>query len=514
MDNHQLVAYPNTDNGKDSRMVRCISPLELLLPDGIAKLPVVLGSNLPIHLLPEVYSTDSNQTDFAILAPTAAQCRTNGWLEEAVRSLAQALAPDGLLYAFVPRRFRLPITSLMRDYNLSVGPFLAHLPNPASNRYLVPLNPITIRYTLANILSASPQKQRLATLAFSLFKSQELIFSMLPFVGIVARRADARPLFDWLFKLGNDSNSIGNAVIRTRWRANKGTAVLFRFPDGNALPDAAAKVSLVAPLSTKTPREAEIITRTGSSAHSAGARVPKALAEHQIEGHTVVLQTLLNGQSAAALLFSQPKRLPLFMGHVTQWLDHWNRATAILKPLDGERLDQELIAPAKLLEPYIEEGREYRDWLTARCNAAIGTTIPFVTAHGDLTMSNLLFDEHEQIGIIDWEASVSEALPLTDFFYAAADAAAATRGYVDRVKAFQSCFMPGGSYVEAIKHFQTNLRRSLKIPPDVADLCFHACWLRHAANEYRSDPPNRRRFINVVRFLAAHRSDTISWMQT
>jgi hypothetical protein len=43
---------------------------------------------------------------------------------------------------------------------------------------------------------------------------------------------------------------------------------------------------------------------------------------------------------------------------------------------------------------------------------------------------------------------------------------------------------------------------TLRIEPDVVELCFHACWLRHAANEAaRGDDP--RPFAEILRRVAA-----------
>jgi len=512
MDKHQVRPLIHRVVGKAGPNPRRISPLELLLPNGFAKRSVVFGSNLPKRLLPECYTTNVEPADLALLAPTATECRSSGWLKEAVRVLAGSLEPDGILYALAPRPFRPTLKRLMRDHGLLTGLHMAHLPNFASSRYLVPVSPVNMHYTLTNLLFAGNLKQWLATSTFGFLKSQELISTILPFVGLVARHSDARPLLDWLFKLGNESGSAGNAIIRSRLRAEKETAVIFRFPKGSALPDAAAKVSLAGPLVAKTPHEAAVMTRFGSSARSAGAQVPKVFLDHHIAEHSVVLQTVLDGRSAADLLLSQSKSLPVFMEHISQWLDRWNRATAAVKPLDSARLERELIAPVKFLDPYIKEGREYREWLTTRFKAALGTVMPFVVVHGDLSMTNVLINKEKKIGIIDWEASACNALPLSDFFYAAADAAAAVHGYVERLQAFQTCFVPGGSYVEPIRALQLKLRRSLNISADIADFCFHACWLSHAVNESRSEPPHRRRFLEIVQFVAYHRYETIGWL--
>ena len=498
-------------NGQNKVIPGYVSPLELLHPDGIAKRSIVLGNNCPTLLLPNSCQVPADLADFAILAPTEAECRVRGWLEERVRLMAHKLAPDGIVYVLVPRRLRLRIMSLLCQCGLSVGPSIAHLPDWVLNRYLLPLNPVPVQYAFSTLLPTRSPKRHLAMMAFRLPGGEKLLARMLPSVGLVARRPSARPLFNWLFKLGSEVHLPGSAVISTRWRGQSGTAVLFRFSDGDAQPSTVVKLSLMTTLAVKNTNEAALINQLGPTARRAGARVPQPLSVEQINGHRVLLQTVVSGQSLAALLVSKPSRLFDLIEHVTSWLERWNHATKVIRSLDIELLNQEVLTPVALLAPLLEQGEEYRDWLTMRCATATGIPVPLVATHNDLTMSNLLLDEQGSLGIVDWETCREEALPLVDLFYAVADAVAATHGYTDRPKSFRTCFVPGGRFVEAVTRLQIHFRRSLQISPEVADLCFHACWLRHAANEYVSDS-DRRRFFNIVQILALHRSSTYSWV--
>ncbi len=45
------------------------------------------------------------------------------------------------------------------------------------------------------------------------------------------------------------------------------------------------------------------------------------------------------------------------------------------------------------------------------------------------------------------------------------------------------------------------LRVALDLSPELAELCFHACWLHHAANEAAAGSATRP-FGEVVRWLA------------
>jgi hypothetical protein len=148
----------------------------------------------------------------------------------------------------------------------------------------------------------------------------------------------------------------------------------------------------------------------------------------------------------------------------------------------------------------------YRDWLADRCTALAGTALPLVAAHHDLTMWNVRLDEPRALGVLDWAEAQGDALPLTDLFYSLADAAAACDGYRDRVAAVRGCFDPDGARVATVAPLAERLRASLELSPAAAELCFHACWLRHAGNE-RSANAAERPFAEIVRWLA-HRTGT------
>jgi hypothetical protein len=50
----------------------------------------------------------------------------------------------------------------------------------------------------------------------------------------------------------------------------------------------------------------------------------------------------------------------------------------------------------------------------------------------------------------------------------------------------------------------------LGIVPSVAQLCFHGCWLHHAANEhYAGSTTDQRPFLKIVQWLASQRPLTI-----
>jgi hypothetical protein len=52
----------------------------------------------------------------------------------------------------------------------------------------------------------------------------------------------------------------------------------------------------------------------------------------------------------------------------------------------------------------------------------------------------------------------------------------------------------------AVAPLRERLCRNLRLSPDVAELCLHACWLRHASNEPRAN--GNGEFLGIMRSIA------------
>ncbi len=105
---------------------------------------------------------------------------------------------------------------------------------------------------------------------------------------------------------------------------------------------------------------------------------------------------------------------------------------------------------------------------------------------------------------------------MTDFYYAAADAAAAAHGYADRPAAFNSCFGQAGAYTGLIALLARRLSASLNLTPAAVDLCFYATWLEHAVREQATsrtgDPRPFRAILDRVAAQAVDiNGDSLVW---
>jgi hypothetical protein len=465
------------------------SPLELLHPTGTVERVLVTGAGCPRALLPPAAEHADAQVGLVIVAPTAAQLARRGWLAESLARAATAVAADGLVYALLPPAVRAAARRRLRAAGLELATPVAQLP-PRSPRYLVPLQARPLRHMLGEEIGAHPRVRRALLSAGRFPAGTRLLAASLPGAALVARRPGAAPLAEWLARLGGETRATAQVAALTSWRGPDGPVVLYCFADGDAHPWGVAKVG------PASPREAEQLELLGEPARAAGARVPRLLARGTAGRHPALVEGAVGGRPAARVLRQSPERLAEVAGRIAAWLERWNAATARRGVPAAGRIERELLGNDLLRN---DLPASYRDWLADRCAALAGTAVPLVAAHHDLTMWNVRLDDGGRPGVLDWAEAESEALPLTDLFYAVADAAAACDGYRDRVAAARA---------PIVEPLAERLSASLELSPAVAELCLHASWLRHAGNERRAGGADRP-FAEIARWLA-HRAGGVS----
>ena len=129
--------------------------------------------------------------------------------------------------------------------------------------------------------------------------------------------------------------------------------------------------------------------------------------------------------------------------------------------------------------------------------------MPLVATHNDLTMVNVFVERSGSLGVVDWESAREQGLPLVDFYYAAADAAAAANRYADRLAAFREQFGDEAGSMSTARELERRLVGALGLRPEVVQLAFHVCWIQHAAAEQRATlEPAHRPFLEILRSVA------------
>lgn len=470
------------------------SVLELLLPRGRAARALVLGSACPERLRPAAGDA-GEPLDLVVVAPDESE-RRRAWLDRAIDECSTRLDPDGIAYLILPRRARRRAARRLRARGLAIEAAVLHRPDLASSRELVPLQ----RVAFTEVVGSAPWKRRVVGGLFRVGAGAALRATS-PNAALVARRPGARRQIAWLDQAGSAARGAGSAVISSSWRVEASTAVLHPLTKRNVAP-VVAKVDLAGP--GPAAREGDRLDRLGPAARGAGAAVPDPIASVDLEGVPVLVESRVEGEIAAVRLMRRPALLPDLLEGVCGWLERWEAATARRHQVSLDQLERELLAPAEELAPMLADGAGYVAELRERCARLAGTHVPFAASHNDLTMWNVLVDDESGIGIVDWEAAEEATLPMKDFFYAAVDAVAATRGYRDRPRAARDCLGPGGERAALVAGLQSRIMTAVGVDPELSVISLHACWLGHALNEHHAArPSDGRPFLQIVEWLAA-----------
>jgi hypothetical protein len=472
------------------------SPLDLLHPAGTIRTMLVLGENVPQALLPAAAASATANVDLVLIAPARRELAAGDWLSQAAQRAETALGQDGLVYALLPRRVRRRGCARLRSAGLALDARLVSLPRDGPVRYLVPLRAGPWEYAFGSLITARPLARQALLAARSLPFGESLLSVALPAAAIVARRPGERRAAAWIGGLDGKTPDTHDTVLAAGWRGRGGSTLLHCFGHGASEPWGVVKVAPGASF------EADLLDRLGPGAREAGARVPLGLARGSVAGRSVVAETAVPGAPAARILLSAPGRVDEITAAVVRWLERWNAATARVEEVGAQTLMDELTNAADALSPVLPESAAYRRRLVDACAVIEDSDVPLVATHNDLTMWNVTADPAGSIGILDWAEAEPAGLPLTDFFYAAADAAAAGRGYRSRLDAVQACFPTPGTGAGALAALRARMVAAVGVSPAAADLCFHACWLAHARNEVEKGGGSGE-FLEVARWLVS-----------
>jgi hypothetical protein len=459
----------------------------------------VLGDACPPALAPTSADDQqsASQADLVLIAPSPEQRRDRAWVARAGEATARRLSPTGIAYVLPAGGGRL--CRSLEASGLAAGDALLHVPDPQHTRHVAPIGTPAERYLLSGGIPMKKLK-RMAALAAGA-AGRRLVGPS----GNVYRHRPHDPLARWLFELDGTPPEGGSCLLTLTGQDSRG-AVLYRFRNGASAPDAVAKISPHAREEIRGLRE------IAPQAARAGVRVPALLFAAELAAVPAAVQSVVAGRCADRLIAEGSLAAEDLQPRVGDWLENWSRSTARICELGERELERFVFAPLAQIPALATGYAAYHDHLRALAADATGRRCPLVAAHGDLTAANIVIDGDASLGVVDWEAAADNCLPLTDFLYAAVDAVAARAAYADRTGAFVSCFAPDGDAAQSVERLRSQLAGALALDDVLQELCFHACWLHHAANESVRSPGSRDGpFVTILRAVAtdpgrAHRA--------
>jgi hypothetical protein len=419
--------------------------------------------------------------DLMVLAPGKGLERRVAWAKAAAADVARTMPDSGTAVIIAPAVARRRLARALGGHGFRTVGLYLHLPSFAQTVFAVPLRSAMLRYVVERLI-ARKSWRRSALLTLTRLPRASALAALAPSTGVVMRRDNLAAGFEWL--------GVRDGILQLPHQGRTG-AIVHGF-DSGPLPSVIAKIRTSAGASAN----AGDAVRAGAA--TIGIRVPRVLRRVQLNGASATVEEALHGRSAASALAAKGEEYahPL-LADLEQVLLHWSRAS-LGPPLLEPRLERETIDRAKALQPIVDARGGYVEHLETLLREDVGGRV--VAAHNDLTTWNILVDDTGGLALIDWDEADAEGLPLMDFAYAAVDVMTAA-GDGDRLAAYRRCFGEG-SVSTSVGEALGRLATVAQLTPATAELCLHACWLRHASNEHargeRSAP-----FIEIVREVAA-----------
>lgn len=447
--------------------------VEALHPNGRAQCLIGVGALAP-HWESTAANRNANVADAIVIAPSAEECRNSFWWEAAARLTEEKLAPDGILIAVAPW----PRLSGMLRHFASIGisrsvVFAQHGSGPGG--IYIPLSCKPIRHAVS-AFGLSRKWGWLATFLKWVPYGDRIARQLLPSVAVVLGRHGNLP-FKWLRGI-NQGGEGAAPIIATSWRGDVGAAVIIGFSGKTSQPCCVVKRTDHA--GTGPAHEAKMLRELGDAARDSGFNVPQVL-DLDLPGDRWA-QSFAPGMPLARSLAAGAISAESAITSVAKRLENWNRSTAICSEFTQDQRDK-VLAEAGGLASHGAIDQVYLARLENAARRLSGQTVVSVAAHNDCTSANLLLAKGGGLSLVDWETACPSGLPLADFWYATADIAAARDGIYDRVSGFLECFSSAGRYAPLLCDIEARLQNALGASSDWLNLCFHLCWLHHAANE-------------------------------
>jgi hypothetical protein len=416
------------------------------------------------------------------LAITVDQCRDRDERERLIRRAISGVSRDRVLWVEVPGQWRSTVMRALRERGLAIGTLAVRRGHGISETYIA-FSARAVRFAIERGHLSRRWLPALAMLRLPLGRA--LLTRALRGIGFAAFRPGTRP-FAWLAAQVDGQENAG-FILKTNWRGERAPYLVFGLGSDQTL---VAKRG-GAGCQDQIEHEAAMLKALAPGVQRCGLAVPRLFDSYTENGLSTLIESDVPGRPMASLIRDGRHRdLGKIADRLAEWLACWNKHTLRHVELTGQLAEQLILSAARPLAGSIDRGSGYLEWLSAETRRLVGSKVPIVAAHNDLTMANVLGDAAGIRSIVDWEAASIEGLPLTDFRYAVCDAAAAI-GKCDRVTAFRECFLKGGAHRAHVEQSEAALREIVGGPPGWLELCAHAGWLRHAANEQARSSSSR-----------------------
>jgi aminoglycoside phosphotransferase (APT) family kinase protein len=281
----------------------------------------------------------------------------------------------------------------------------------------------------------------------------------------------------------------------------------FVFADDARDPELVVKMSRLPGDDRWIDREAANLRRLQAARSGGFDSIPRVAACDDGAGARMLVQTVVPG---ATMDRATVRRRPdACVDAVVTWLIDLHRSTASSSgPASLERL---VAGPLDRFEALCA-GRPAERALVRRTRAVVApllaAEVPLVFEHGDLSAPNILIDDQDRVGVVDWELADPAGLPAVDLFFFLTFVAFA-RGRANRrrdwLAAFHSAFFGPDAWAAPWIRKYTE---AMELPEESLKPLFVSTWARYvavAATRLGADDAPRDESGDLLAWLRSNR---------
>jgi hypothetical protein len=266
-------------------------------------------------------------------------------------------------------------------------------------------------------------------------------------------------------------------LVTPRFRTSRHVIALIA-PAGSDEPRLVAKLPRRADDDAGLRREYASLSRLRDLWPEGRGSYPEVILLEQVDRQPVLIETAVRGKALHhRAVRKNPRRV---IALVERWLD--GLPVTGMSTGDGGWFDRMVVAPLGDFAGQAALGNEARQLVdqTLRIVGPLaGARFPLVFEHGDLTHPNLLLTPGDRLGVVDWELSHPQGLPVHDyclFLAFVAFSLSRVHDLVGQVRAFESAFI--GPRPWALSLIARRLAR-LSIDTRLLVAFVVACWARY-----------------------------------
>jgi aminoglycoside phosphotransferase len=282
-----------------------------------------------------------------------------------------------------------------------------------------------------------------------------------------------------LRELGSPSG-LTSVLATPRFQASA-HLIFFVLRPQNSRPILVAKVPRIPGDTSRLDIEVKNLQAVHASRPSGFDSIPRIIIYEDYLGNRLLVETALTSPTMRqSVVRSQPE---VCIAAVFNWLIDLQKPSAQISSNDNwmARLAER---PLQKFEEWIPVNSVEKSLLQRTrecCHLIDAKSLPLVIEHGDLSSPNILMNDQNQIGVVDWELAEPRGLPVVDLFffltYIAFSLQKASKK-PEYLHAFKRAFF--GRQCWTIPHI-TKYCDALKISSEALRPLFVVCWARYVA---------------------------------